>query len=162
KLSSVSGRPSFQSEKRLSSLRPRRRFASAVRLMVMLTRGVCRAIPRFFAIALAEVTTPLAIRPDPPSFSLAKTKMVSPLAMCLPPYIVFCAVNANVCADGSLTSALIANIRRLFSHLVTKLQCAALVGFDLCQMEGDVCLELVEEWKPITNQNRQDGITNFV
>ena len=33
--------------KRLSSLRPRRRFASAVRLMVMLTRGVCRAIPRF-------------------------------------------------------------------------------------------------------------------
>src|SRR5438876_8560043 len=28
--------------------------------MVTLTRGVCRAIPRFFAIALAEVTTPLA------------------------------------------------------------------------------------------------------
>jgi hypothetical protein len=47
-LSSASRRPSFQSEKSLSSLRPRRRFASAVRLMVMLTRGVCRAIPRFF------------------------------------------------------------------------------------------------------------------
>ena len=31
-----------------------------MRLMVTLTRGVCRAIPRFFAIALAEVTTPLA------------------------------------------------------------------------------------------------------
>src|SRR5438552_125173 len=31
--------------------------------MVMLTRGVCRAIPRFFAIALAEVTTPLAMNP---------------------------------------------------------------------------------------------------
>jgi len=46
--------------------------------MVMLTRGVCRAIPRFFAIALAEVTTPLAMRPGPPSFSLAKMKIVSP------------------------------------------------------------------------------------
>src|SRR5207253_2375439 len=78
--------------------------------MVMLTRGVCRAIPRFFAIALAEVTTPLAMRPGPPSFSLAKRKIVSPLAMCLPPYIVFCALNANISAHGSLTSALIANI----------------------------------------------------
>jgi len=27
------------------------------------------------------------------AFSLAKTKIVSPSAMCLPPYIVFCAVN---------------------------------------------------------------------
>jgi hypothetical protein len=78
--------------------------------MVTLTRGVCRAIPRFFAIALAEVTTPLAMRPGPPSFSLAKTKIVSPLAICLPPYIVFCVLNANVFAPGSLTSALIANI----------------------------------------------------
>src|SRR5207237_734263 len=110
KLSSVSGRPSFQSEKNFSSRRPRRRFASAVRLMLMLTRGVCLAIPRFFAIAFAEVTTPLAMRPGPPSFSLAKTKIVSPLAMCLPPYIVFCALNANVSTHGSLTSALIANI----------------------------------------------------
>jgi hypothetical protein len=48
--------------------------------------------PVFFAIVSAEVTTPLAMRPDPPSFSLAKRKMVSPLAMCLPPYIVFCAL----------------------------------------------------------------------
>jgi hypothetical protein len=55
-------------------------LASAVRLMVILTRGVYRAIPRFFAIALAEVTTPLATGPDPPSFSLAKTNIVSPLA----------------------------------------------------------------------------------
>ena len=47
----------------LSWVRPMRRFASAVRVMVMLTRGVCRAIPRFFAIALAEVMTPLAMRP---------------------------------------------------------------------------------------------------
>ena len=77
---------------------------------------VCRAIPRFFVIALAEVTTPLAMRPGPPSFSLAKTKIVSPLAMCLPPYIVFCALNANVSDRGSFTSALIANIMLLASH----------------------------------------------
>src|SRR5439155_13692182 len=50
------------------------------------------------------------MRPGPLSFSLAKTKIVSPLAMCLPLYIVFCALNANVSAHGSLTSALIANI----------------------------------------------------
>jgi hypothetical protein len=55
----------------------------------MLTRGVCRASPRFFGIALAEVTTPLAMIPAPPSFSLAKTKIILPLAMCFPPYIVF-------------------------------------------------------------------------
>jgi len=84
-----------------------------VRLIVMLTRGVCLAIPRFFAIALAEVTTPLAIRPGLLSFSLAKTKIVSPLATCLPPYIVFCALKANVSAHGLLTSALIANIMLL-------------------------------------------------
>jgi hypothetical protein len=36
--------------------------------------------------------------------------------MCLPPYIVFCALNANVSAHGSLTSALIANIVLLISH----------------------------------------------
>ena len=49
-----SGRPSFQLEKRLSSLRPSCRFAIAVRFTVMLTRGVCLAIPAFFAIGLAE------------------------------------------------------------------------------------------------------------
>jgi hypothetical protein len=65
--------------------------------------------PGFFATASAEVTTPRAMRPCPPSFSLAKTKTVSPSAICLPPYIVFCAVNANVFARGSLTSVLIAN-----------------------------------------------------
>jgi len=53
-----------------------------------LTRGVCRAILRFFVITLAEVMTPLAMRPGPPPFSLAKTKIRSPLAMRLPPYIV--------------------------------------------------------------------------
>ena len=45
---------------------------------------------------------PLAIRPGPPSFSLAKTKIRSPFAMCLPPYMVFCALNAKVSALGSL------------------------------------------------------------
>src|SRR6267143_1974497 len=71
---------------------------------------LCRAMPRFFAIASAAATTPRAIRPWPPSFSLANTKTVSPSAICLPPYIVFCAVNANVFARGSQTSALIANV----------------------------------------------------
>jgi hypothetical protein len=113
---SVSGRPSFQSEKRLSSLRPKRRLATAVRLTVMLTRGFCRATQAFFAFGLAEVTTPLAMRPGPVSFSLANTKIVSPLAMRLPPYIVFCALKPNVFADGSLTSALIANVMILMSH----------------------------------------------
>src|ERR1043166_9786667 len=47
-------------------------------------------------------------------------------------------------------------------HLVTKLHHAALVGFDLRQMEGDVLVELLEEWDPITYQDRQDRITNFV
>ena len=66
--------------------------------------------PEFPWTASAEVTMPLATRPGPPSFSLAKTKIMSPLAMCLPPYIVFCSLNANAFALGSLTSALIANI----------------------------------------------------
>src|SRR5438477_8964103 len=48
------------------------------------------------------------------------------------------------------------------SHLVTKLHHTALVGFDLRQMEGDVFVQLLEEWDPITNQDRQDRITNFV
>jgi hypothetical protein len=48
----------------------------------MLTRGVCRAMPRLLAIGVAAVTTPLAMRPGPPSFSLAKMKIVSPFAMC--------------------------------------------------------------------------------
>src|SRR5882724_662301 len=81
--------------------------------MVRLTRGVCRATPRLFAIASAAVTTPRAIRPCPPSFSLANTKTVSPSAICLPPYIVFCAVNVSVFARGSQTSALIANVMLL-------------------------------------------------
>ena len=51
---------------------------------------------------------------------------------------------------------------RLSSHLVTKLNRAALVGFDLRQMEGDVSVDLLEELDPITNQDRQDRIANFV
>ena len=43
---------------------------------------------------------------------------------------------------------------RLSSHLVTKRHHAALIGFDLRQMQGDVSVELVEEWDPITNQDR--------
>jgi hypothetical protein len=52
--------------------------------------------------------------------------------------------------------------RRLSSHLVTKLHHSALVRFGLHQMEGDVFVELLEEWDSITNQDRQDRITNFV
>src|SRR5437762_1109542 len=48
------------------------------------------------------------------------------------------------------------------SHFVTKLHHAALIGFDLRQMEGDVSVELLEEPYPIANQDRQDRITNFV
>jgi hypothetical protein len=44
-----------------------------------------------------------------PAFSLANTKIMSPLAISLPPYIVFCAMNLNVFARESTTSALIAN-----------------------------------------------------
>src|SRR5262245_30778650 len=75
----------------------------------MLTRGVCLVSPGIFGVALADVTLPRAIRPCPPSFSLANTKMVSPSAICLPPYIVFCAVNVNALARGASISALIAN-----------------------------------------------------
>jgi hypothetical protein len=49
-----------------------------------------------------------------------------------------------------------------YSHLVTKLYHAALVGFDLRQVEGDVSVELLEEWNSITNQDRQDRIRDFV
>jgi AcrR family transcriptional regulator len=47
--------------------------AERSRLTEMLTRGVCRATPRFFATASADVTTLLATRPAPASFSLANT-----------------------------------------------------------------------------------------
>jgi hypothetical protein len=48
------------------------------------------------------------------------------------------------------------------SHLVTKRYYAALIGFNLCKMEGDISVELVEEAEPITDQDWQDRITNFV
>ena len=39
---------------------------------------------------------------------------------------------------------------------------AVLVGFDLHEMKGDVFVELLEEWDSITDQDRQDRITNVV
>ena len=39
---------------------------------------------------------------------------------------------------------------------------AALVGFDLREMESDVSVELLEEPDPITDQDRQDRITNII
>jgi hypothetical protein len=50
--------------------------------------------------------------------------------------------------------------RRL--HLVTKFHHAALVGVDLRQVKGDVSVELLEEWDPITNQDWQDRMADFV
>ena len=52
--------------------------------------------------------------------------------------------------------------RGLSSHLVTKRDHAALVRFDLRQVEGDVSVELLKEWDPITNQYREDRIAKFV
>ena len=48
------------------------------------------------------------------------------------------------------------------SHFVHKLHHAAPVRLDFRQMEGDVSAELLEEWDPLTNQDRQDRIANFV
>jgi len=48
------------------------------------------------------------------------------------------------------------------SHLVTQLNHAALVGLDLGEMEGNVSVELLEEWDSLTNQYRQNRIINFV
>jgi hypothetical protein len=87
---------------------PQAAIGDAVRLTVMLTRGVCRSMPGFRGVASAAVTMPRAIRPGPPSFSLAKTKMTSPLAMRLPPYMVFCPLNANAFAARALISVLMA------------------------------------------------------
>ena len=47
-------------------------------------------------------------------------------------------------------------------NLVSKLHHAALVGFDLREMQGDVSVELFEKWDPITDQDRQDRIAKFV
>src|SRR4029434_1068432 len=60
------------------------------------------------------------------------------------------------CSDGVPWLAAIS------SHLVTKLHHAALVGFDLCKVEGEVSVELLAEWGPITSQDRKDRITNCV
>src|SRR5579862_6671594 len=49
-----------------------------------------------------------ARRPWPPSFSLAKTQTVSPSAISLLPYIGLYAMNPNVLARRSATSALTA------------------------------------------------------
>jgi len=47
-------------------------------------------------------------------------------------------------------------------HLVTKRHRAALVGFDLRQMQRDVSVECFKELYPIANQDWQDRIANFV
>ena len=64
---------------------------------------------RFPGIGVTDVTTPCAINPCPPSFSLANRKIMSPSAMRLPPYIVFWPSNAKLVARGIRISALMAN-----------------------------------------------------
>jgi hypothetical protein len=49
-----------------------------------------------------------------------------------------------------------------FPHLVTQRHHAALIPFDLRQMEGDISVELFEEGDSVADQDRQDRITNFV
>src|SRR5262245_25963227 len=48
------------------------------------------------------------------------------------------------------------------SDLITQFNHAALVGLHPREMEGDVSVEVLEEWDPITNQDRHDRIINFV
>ena len=62
--------------------------------------------------------------------------------------------SAPACASSEVTRDRLS--RRLSSHLVTKLNRAALVGFDLRQVEGDVSVELLEELDPITNHDREN------
>jgi hypothetical protein len=54
------------------------------------------------------------------------------------------------------------NARASSSHFVTKRHHAALIAFDLRKMKGDIFVELLEEADPITYQDWQDRITNFV
>ena len=84
----------------------------------MLTRGVQRSAPGGFGRSSARLTTPLAISPRPTSFSLAKMKIASPIAMVLPPYIVFCAAKTKLSALGSPIPALIANGSSAHSHSI--------------------------------------------
>jgi len=48
------------------------------------------------------------------------------------------------------------------SHLITKAHHAALIGFDLRQMEEDVSIELIKERYSIANQDRKDRITDLI
>jgi hypothetical protein len=50
----------------------------------------------------------------------------------------------------------------LASYLIQQFNHAGLIGFDFHEMESDVFVELLEKWDPVTNQDRQDGITYFV
>ena len=48
------------------------------------------------------------------------------------------------------------------SHLVAQFNDAGPIGFDFREMEGDVSVEPLEEWDPVTNQDRQNRIRHFV
>src|SRR5580765_3810113 len=47
-------------------------------------------------------------------------------------------------------------------HFITQLHYAVLVGLDRREMERDVSVEPFEERDPISDQDRQDGIIDFV
>src|SRR5580692_8255377 len=84
---------------------------------------------------------PRALRPRPPSFSLAKMKIVSPAAISLPPYIVLHALKVKFLSRGSSTAALIANTmaQRLVPEIV-ELQRHANIGL---AQKGDGLLQIV-------------------
>ena len=48
------------------------------------------------------------------------------------------------------------------AHFVTQIHHAAFIGFDLRQMQTDVPVEILEERYALTDQYRQDRITDFV
>jgi hypothetical protein len=61
-----------------------------------------------------------------------------------------------------MLDAIFSGIRPRFLHLIPKRDHAALVGFDLRQMEGNISVEFFEESYPIANQDREDRITHLV
>jgi len=53
-------------------------------------------------------------------------------------------------------------LNTVVSHFVAKLNHSVLVRFHLRKMQSDVLVELLKEWNPVADQDRQDRITNFV
>jgi len=90
-------------------------------------------------------------------------EMTASQRSCLAPRFAFDSVApvCGLCCSESLGGG-VPWLATIPSHLITKPYRAALVGFDLRQMKGNVSVQLLEELYPIANQDRQDRITNFV